>query len=266
MKKGILRILAVLLLGIVFITLSSLFLTHRQREQKSSQLRELFLDGDHEAVIELSAEHELSQESLYLAGLSRYALGEYEQAVRKLELYLVLYGQDAYVNRVVGLAYKQLEKYGQASVSLEKAERTPEVLAHLLVCYTKLGDADALEKTIRELGLHHTEAVLYSVEALASLSEYARAVGILEDAHIEGYVPYIVKRAELHMLQGDSAAALPIIQKALTGADMSDRQRSQLFVLLGDIYYDMGRLVEARNAWKQAAEFDISNTAAQQRL
>jgi predicted negative regulator of RcsB-dependent stress response len=47
---------------------------------------------------------------------------------------------------------------------------------------------------------------------------------------------------------------------------MSDRQRSQLFVLLGDIYYDMGRLVEARNAWKQAAEFDISNTAAQQRL
>jgi Flp pilus assembly protein TadD len=91
-------------------------------------------------------------------------------------------------------------------------------------------------------------------------------VGILEDAHIEGYVPYIVKRAELHMLQGDSAAALPIIQKALTGADMSDRQRSQLFVLLGDIYYDMGRLVEARNAWKQAAEFDISNTAAQQRL
>ena len=121
MKKGI-RISAVLLLGIVLITLTSLFLTHRQREQKSSQLRELFVKGDHESVIELSAVNELSQESLYLAGLSSYALGEYEQAVRKLELYLVLYGQDEYVYQIVGLAYKQLEQYGQAAVSLEQAE------------------------------------------------------------------------------------------------------------------------------------------------
>ena len=140
------------------------------------------------------------------------------------------------------------------------------MLAHLLVCYTKLGDAEALEITVREIGLDHREAVLYSVESLARQHEYARAVGILEDAHIEGYVPFIKKRAELHVMQGDSAAALPIVLEALTWTDMSDMQRSQLFVLLGDIYYQMGRLVEARSAWRQAAEIDTSNTQAQQRL
>jgi tetratricopeptide (TPR) repeat protein len=268
MKKGNLGILAVLLLGIVLITLASLLLTDRRREQKSSRLRELFLDGDHETVIEISAEEELSDESLYLAGLSSYALGNYEQAVRKLELFLVLYADTdtAYVHEIIGLSFKNLKEYQSAAKHLELSEKTPDVYAHLLVCYSRLGDTDALEQTIRDFGLQHTAAVLYSVEALARQKQYAEAIGLIVDAQPEGYFPYAKKLAELHLLHGEPETALPIIQKASASTDLSNEQRAQLFVLLGDVYYSMGRLVEARSAWKQAADIDKNNREAQQRL
>lgn len=192
-----------------------------------------------------------------------YDLGQLSDAVTHLKTVARLDPQDGKPHRLVGLISKDMAQYGEAEAAYREAltrdlprEVRQAVLVELAETLLQLTRyADALETVTRagagESPLEATGLVVQA-EALRGLGRQREAVEVLDRAlvaHPESATLLRI-RGLAHLEDGQAAAAVPKLQKAVSLAPSDEQAQYQL----AQAYGKLGRAADAKRTQDRADE------------
>lgn len=259
-------VLIILLISLILVAVL-LYGTLLKDQGLLNQLRADFMDREYQQYLQkysdLSDEQQMLPEMLRRAGLSSYALHDYQQTIEYLGLYRVLYPEITEDSGLVAAALAESlyrsGKYDQVIEVLSQRDDL-EVVEEVLLGLSLLASGE-LQKAELLLGTYApsypslAEKFFYaylSKGAFDEALEYLRAV----QGHRDDRSLIQLYQGLIALVNEDGLLVIRLYQELAEQIE-DESLLYQVYRLMGDVYTEQGMLIEAKQAARIADEYLI---------
>jgi tetratricopeptide (TPR) repeat protein len=195
-------------------------------------------------------------------GIAYDQIGEHAKSIENFRQAIVLFPEDDELYFYLGIEYRILKDYRNAlkvfARAVELNDQDARYFFHLGVSYERLGMIDqAIEYLDRSVGLDDSRAEVLNylgylladegrrLDEARELISKALSIDPENAAYLDsmGWVLYRLR---------DFNRAKEYLESAVQFMDVSDEENYVIYDHLGDVYYEIGRVQEAVEAWEEA--------------